>query len=275
MSGSVPVNSLISVDPSYWSLYHTQMDVFRSERFKNMPAHLRVLALSLKRAADESRLPIRLTSVADFVDAQLGADAGKVADVSFAETRAALAEFRGAAATVEGNLDPTRVDAVNRLLMSTRHVLVPWLYADNGNYEQAVRTQAYADRIASLDHAMAAANARDQGAALKALTDFYAGRQCQLLSPYVYANERYYWTGEGGWSSRFQHRAPPPPPAFDAGCRALFVGGDTGSPLIAVGLTAARVDALSQLSQSLTVMTAKLRAATAALTEFMPKEIPH
>ncbi len=114
------------------------MDVFRPERFNNMDAHLRVLALSLKRAADEPRLPIALSAVADFVDGQLAVDAGKVADVSFGDVRAALAEFRAAAEAVEADRDPLHVDAVNRLLMATRHTLVPWLYADDGNYEQSV-----------------------------------------------------------------------------------------------------------------------------------------
>ena len=266
--GGAAVNSLISIDPSFWPLYHTQMDVFGAERFNNMGAHLRVLALSLKRAADEPRLPIALTAVADFVDAQLALDAGKAADVSFADARTALAQFRKAAAGVEADRNPKDADAVNRLLMATRHKLVPWLYADNGKYEQAVRTAVYADRMVSLDHALAAAGAKDRGAALKALADFYEGRQCQLLSPEVYAYERNFWAGEGGWSSRFQHRAPPPPPAFEAGCRELLNGGNEWSPLITVGLAAARADAVERVSQSVTVITAKLRVAADALTEF-------
>jgi len=265
--GGAALNSLISIDPGFWPLYHTQLDVFRPERFGNMGAHLRVLALSLKRAADEPRLPIALTAVADFVDAQLTVDADRVAGVSFAGVRAAVAEFRNAAAAIEANRDPTYADGINRLLMATRHTLVPWLYMDNGNYEQAVRTAVYADRVVSLDRALAAAGAKDRRAALKALADFHEGRQCQLLSPEVYAYERNYWAGEGGWSSRFGHRAPPPPTAFEAGCRALLNAGGQWNPIMA-GLTAARVDAVDRVSQSITVMTAKLRAATAALTEF-------
>lgn len=265
--GGAALNSLISTDPGFWPLYHTQMDVFRPERFGNMGAHLRVLALSLKRAADEPRLSIALTAVADFVDAQLAVDADRVPEVSFAAVRAAVTEFRNAAAAVEANRNPAYVETVNRLLMATRHTLVPWLYMDNGNYEQAVRTTVYAARVASLDRALAAAGAKDRRAALSAIADFYEGRQCQLLSPEVYAYERNYWAGEGGWSSRFQHRAPPPPPAFEAGCRALLNEDGEWNPVVA-GLAAARADAVGRVSQSITVMTAKLGAATAALTEF-------
>lgn len=265
--GGAALNSLVSIDPAFYPLYHTQMDVFQPERFKNMESQLRVLALSLKRAADEPRLSIALTAVADFVATQLNVDAGRVAEVSFTDVRTALAEFRQAAAAVETNRRPESADAVNRVLMATRHTLVPWLYMDNGNYEQAVRTAGFAERVASLDRALVAAQARDRNAALKALSGFYEGRQCQLLSAEVYAYERSSWAGEGGWSSRFQHRAPPPPPAFDAGCRALVKAGDDWTPVM-LGLAAARADALGWMTQSLALMTAKLGAATNALTAF-------
>ncbi|MEP6885295.1 MAG: M28 family metallopeptidase [Gammaproteobacteria bacterium] len=273
--GGASLNSLISIDAAFFALYHTQMDVFRPERFNNFDPHLRVLALSLKRAADEPRLPIALTAVADFVDAQLLLDSGKVVDVSFADARTAVANFRKSAEVIEADRNPADVHSVDRLLMATRHTLVPWLYTDSGTYEQAVRTAVYADRVASLDHALAAANAKDRGGALTALADFYEGRQCQLLSPDVYAYERNFWAGEGGWSSRFQHRAPPPPPAFEEGCRALLNAGEEWSPLITAGLAAARADAVGRVSDSITVMTAKLRAATTALNEFKPIEVPH
>ena len=266
--GGAATNSLNSIDPGFWPLYHTQMDVFRPERFANMEAHLRVLALSLKRAADEPRLPIALSAVADFVDAQLILDAAKAPEVSFADARNGLAQFRKAAAAIEADDNPRDVDALNRLLMATRHKLVPWLYADNGSYEQAARTTVYADRVASLDHALAAAKTRDRDASLKALANFYEGRQCQLLSPEIYAYERNFWAGEGGWSSRFQQRAPPPPPAFEVGCRALLNAGSDWSPLIGAGLEAARADAADRVSQSVTVIAAKLRVATDALNEF-------
>jgi hypothetical protein len=47
------------------------------------------------------------------------------------------------------------------------------------------------------------------------------------------------------------------------------------SPLIVEGLTSARVDAVARLSQSLTVMTAKLRAASRALSEFTSTPVLH
>lgn len=265
--GGAAINSLVSFDPAFYPMYHTQMDVYRPERFINMAPSLRVLALSLKRAADEPRLPIQLTAVADFVDAQLAADALNAPDVSFAQTRAALAQFRQAAVAVEANQRPESADAVNRVLMATRHTLVPWLYVDNGDYDQAVRTAGQAKRVAALDQALAAARAKDRPTTAKALSGFYEGRQCQKLSADVYAYERNFWAGEGGWASRYQHRTAPPPPAFDAGCRALSSATQDWSA-VESGLMAARVDAVAGMTQSLATMSAKIRAATVSLEEF-------
>ena len=42
----------------------------------------------------------------------------------------------------------------DRLLMATRHVLVPWLYAVDGDFTQVTRTGEYANRVAALEKAL-------------------------------------------------------------------------------------------------------------------------
>ena len=274
--GGAGLASLITLDDSFYPLYHTQLDVYAPERFRNMGMNLRVLALDLARAADLGQLPVDLAFLATQVDGALAEDAAKVSDVSFADGRAALGELKQAAAAVASLPSaagagpaggPSAVDAVNHLLMSTRHFLTPWLYADNGDYDQAVRTAAYVTRMAALDRALAAARSKDQTGVGKALSEFYEGRQCQRLSASVYASERNFWAGEGGWASRYGHRAAPPPPAFDAGCRALR-GSVEDWAMVTSGLTAARDDARATLVQSLALMATKTRAAAAALNDY-------
>jgi len=265
--GGAAISHLERLAPTYFPLYHTQMDVFRPERFSNMQADLRILTLSLWRAATARRLPIELTAVADYVESQLALDAARVPDVPFTAARGAVAEFRRAAAAVEARTGPGDADAVNRLLMATRHALVPWLYVSNGDYEQVVRTTEYANRVVILDRALAAARNHDRQAALTALAESYEGRQCQRLSPDVYALERAFWAGDGGWASRFGQRAPPPPPAFESACAAL--GGTSDDPAALVGTFAAlRVDATQSIAAGLALMAAKLRIATETLREF-------
>ncbi len=269
--GGAGLASLISIDDSFFPIYHTQLDVYAPDHFPNMAMNLRVLVLDLARAAMLERLPIDLAALARHVDSGLANDAAKVGEVSFADARAALAELRDAAGAIEAapaaGSARLSMDGRNHLLMGVRQKLVPWLYADNGEFDQDVRTAAYASRIVSLDHAIAAAREHDEAATRKALGEFYEGRQCQRLSAPVYAAERNFWAGEGGWASRFGHRAPPPPPAFDAGCRAL--GGPSQDwNAVTAGLSAARTDAVVALVQSLALMATKARAAGAALAEF-------
>ena len=89
------------------------------------------------------------------------------------------------------------------------------------------------------------------------------GRQCARLSAQAYAFERNFWYGEGGWSSRFGHRAPPPLPAFDAACRALRDGDEQAAA--SAGLEAARTEALHAAANAVALVTAKLRAAALEL----------
>lgn len=264
--GGAGLASLISIDESYFPIYHTQLDVYHPERFQDMDMNLRVLALDLARAANMERLPIALSKLAEEVDRLLARDAGRVKDADFRDARSALKELRTAAAGVESARNALPANSTNPLLMSTRHTLLPWLYVDNGEYDQDVRTAPYAIRIDALDQALAALRANDREAAAKALTGFLEGRQCQRLSAEVYASERNFWAGEDGWSSRFLQRAPPPPPAFDASCRAMASGDEAA---VAAGLAAARTDAHVLLTRSLALMATKARAAAATLNAFL------
>ena len=266
--GGAATNALITWDPSYSPLYHTQEDVFLAGRFANMPRDLSIVGLSLARAATEARPEVRLTALADFVVEQLAVEAKPLAGVSLADIDEALTAFRAAAAAVATAGAGERGDAAARTLMLVRRALVPWLYAANGEFEQSVRIAEYAHRVAALDTAMEALRKEDRQGALEAIGTFYEGRQCQRLSPEVYAIERSFWAGEGGWSSRFGHRAPPPLPAFDAACRALAGGAGPPTPAIA-GFEAARAEALLAAEQSLALMAAKLHVAAAELQAFI------
>ena len=260
--GGAATSALLTWDNSYTPLYHTQEDVFLPERFANMGRDLRIVALGLFRAATAPRAEVSLLALADAVGAELDKEAALLPGTSFADTRFALQEFRAAAATVEaiGSNDAVRV------LLSTRHALVPWLYAANGDFAQALRTVEYTRRVQTFDAAIKALRESRPAAALEALAQLYEGRQCQRFSAATYARERGFRAGEGGWASRFGHRAPPPVPAFDAACRGLVAGATPVEPVID-GLGAARAEALLAVEQSLALMAAQLRAASAQLRE--------
>ena len=262
--GGAATSHLLSMDPDYFAIYHTQEDVVLAERFTNLGRDLRLLALALARAAMAPRQTAALTALADYVGERFAADAARLPGVPFGDLNAALVEFREAAGAVEANrvAGLGGVDA-DRLLMATRHELVPWLYASDGDFTQAARTGEYANRVAALDKALERLRANDRAGALTALAVLYEGRQCARLSARSYAFERNFWAGEGGWASRFGHRAPPPLPAFDAACRALR--DDGGDSAIVAGLEAARIEALQAAASAVALVTAKLRAATLEL----------
>ena len=262
--GGAATNHLLSMDPDYFAIYHTQEDLVLAERFTNLGRDLRMLALALARAATAPRQTPALTTLADYVGERFAADATRLPGVPFDELKAALAEFREAAGAVEANrVAGLRGEDTDRLLMATRHELVPWLYAVDGDFTLAARTGEYSNRVAALDKALERVRADDRAGALEALAVLYEGRQCARLSAPAYAFERNFWAGEGGWSSRFGHRAPPPLPAFDAACRALRDGAN--DPAIVAGLEAARTEALQAAANAVALVAAKLRAATLEL----------
>lgn len=252
----------VSGNPAYFPIYHTQLDTFNPRLFDNMSMDLRLLTLSLWRAATMPRLPIALTAVADYVGPLFKADAVRVPDIDFRDLQAALADFRRAAAAVED--DPT--DRAQRLLMSVRHGLVPWLYISNGDFEQAARTNEEAQRVAVLDRAIAALRNGDTQGAEDALRGLYEGRQCLRLSPAVYAEERAFWVAEGGWATRFQHRPSPPATQFEAGCYAMHSDASGAAQSFAL----ARADASREVGRSVALVAGKLRAATVELRRGAP-----
>ena len=260
--GGAATVALLTWDDSYTPLYHTQEDVFLPERFANMERDLRIVALGLFRAAMAPRAEVSLVALADAVGVELEKEAARLPEASFADTHLALEEFRAAAASVEA---VSRNDAV-RVLMSARRALVPWLYAANGDFAQALRTAEYVNRVEALDTALRAVGESRSAAALEALGRLYEGRQCQRFSAETYGRERAFWAGEGGWASRFAHRAPPPLPSFDAACRDLVAGGDLPAS-VREGLTVARAEALLAVKQSLALISAQLRSAAASLRE--------
>ena len=262
--GGAATNHLYSMDKDYFPIYHTQEDVVHAERFVHLSRDLRLLALALARAATSPRQTAALTALADHVRSGYAADAARLAGVQFDDLNAALTEFRDAAAAVELSQHAgLRAAEADRLLMATRHELVPWLYAVDGDFTQVTRTGEYANRVAAMGEALGRLKANDRAGALQALAVLYEGRQCARLSSPAYAFERGFWAGEGGWSSRFGHRAPPPLPAFDAACRALRDGAADGA--IVTGLEAARAEAAQAAVNAVALVAAKLRAATLGL----------
>jgi Peptidase family M28/PA domain len=261
--GGAATTHLFSLDEPYFAIYHTQEDVVLPERFTVLARDLRLLALGLARAASAPRWTPALSALADTVREGFAADAKRLPGVAFDDLDAALAEFRATSVAIEsGSAGPNGADA-DRLLMATRHALVPWLYMADGEYTLAVRSTEYANRVAALDAALGALRGGDRDAARKALDAFPEGRRCGQMSAAGYAFERNFWAGEGGWASRYAHRAPPPLPAFEAACRALQSSGPAEP--IAAGLEAARTEALQAASASVALVTAKLRAASATL----------
>ncbi|MEQ9002651.1 MAG: M28 family peptidase [Pseudomonadales bacterium] len=265
--GGAATTHLFSLDPAYFAIYHTQEDVVVPEHFTELERNLRLLALGLLRAATSPRWTPALGALADSVRAGFAADVERLPGLDMHGLDAALDEFRAAALAVEAGAVPGLEGAsADRLLMATRHMLVPWLYVADADYTQAVRTADLAARVVALTGALEALDGGDRAAALEALAVLPEGRRCVQLSAESYALERHYWAGEGGWASRFGHRAPPPLPAFEAACRALL-SADAPDEAIEAGLDAARTDALFAASGALALVSAKLRAAAGQLRQ--------
>ncbi len=265
--GGAATTHLFSLDDAYFGIYHTQEDVVVPEHFTALERDLRLLALGLLRAATAPRWTPSLGALADDVRADFAADAARLPGLAADDLDAALDEFHAAAVTVESGAAPGLDGAAaDRLLMATRHTLVPWLYAADRDYTQAVRTAEYANRVAALSGALDALGRGNRPAALESLAALPEGRRCAQLSADSYAAERNFWAGEGGWASRYGHRAPPPLPAFETACRALLTADGPSAP-IAVGLDAARTEALDAASNARVLVAAKLRAATAQLRQ--------
>lgn len=262
--GGAATGHLFSMDQDYYPIYHTQEDTVLPGRFPHLGRDLRLLALALARAATAPRQTPALSALATHAGERFAADAARLPGVSFDALNAALADFREAAGALEADTPAGLGGAdVDRLLMGARHELVPWLYAVDGDFTQAARTGEYANRVAALTKALERIRADDRAGALAALAVLYEGRQCARLSAEAYGFERNFWAGDGGWASRFGHRAPPPLPAFDAACRELRNA--RPGPAAAAGLEAARTEALQAAANAVALVAAKLRAAALEL----------
>ncbi|MBS0374015.1 MAG: M20/M25/M40 family metallo-hydrolase [Proteobacteria bacterium] len=259
--------------PDYFSIYHTPVDDYRPERFARLGDDLHLLTLSLWRAANAPRLPASLAALAASLDMDLAAMAAQWPDLPVGPTRAAAAALRDAAGAVEGRRGAAWDEATNRTLMSTRHSLLPWLYADDGEFSQAPRPAPQLARALAFGRTADALGQGDPAAAAAALAVIYEGRQCQRLSPAVYAAERGFWTGDGGWASRFQQRAAPPPSTLAEACVALAAPAGEAAAL-AGRFRALRADALEHAADDLALMRAELDQAAARLREFAALSTP-
>jgi hypothetical protein len=251
------------INEAYFPIYHTQEDAFREASFENLGMDLRVLTLSLWRAANVTRLPISLTSLADSVAERVRQGAERAPGVPVADLLAAIAEFRSAAEGAEAAAAVAN-GALDRRLMAIRHDLVPWLYAVDDDFDQVVRTTAAANRVQALDAIAQAVSANDRPAAVAALRTLYEGRQCLRLSPNAYARELAFWTADGGWASRYGQRQPPPGPGFEALCARLG-GADADPRALASSIAPLQTIAVADMARAASLMATKLRFAALQL----------
>jgi hypothetical protein len=262
--GGAATQHVERINEDYFPIYHTQVDAYRPESFRNMGSDLRVLTLSLWRAANSERLPIQLSAIADSIAGRLRRDAERVPDVSFASVDAALDEFRAAALAVESRAAKAGTGLFDRRLMAVRHALVPWLYAVDDDFDQVVRTTPAANRVQAMDGMAAALREGNRAAALEALRVLYEGRQCLRLSPGAYAYERAFWAGDGGWATRYGHRLSPPASGFEALCARIADPNVVPATLV-TALAPLRAEASDGIAQSVALMAAKLRFAVEML----------
>lgn len=256
------------VNEDYFPIYHTQEDSFRAESFRNLGLDLRVLTLSLWRAANAVRLPISLTAMADAIAERVKQGAERAPEVPLADLLAAIAEFRSAADGAEVAAAKAN-GAQDRRLMGIRHDLVPWLFAVDDDFDQVVRTTAMANRVKAFDAIARAVAANDRPAALAAMRTLYEGRQCLRLAPSAYARELAFWAADGGWATRYGQRQPAPGPGFEALCARLGgSGADSGAlaPLISPLQTIAVAD----MARAASLMATKLRFAALQLRDASP-----
>ncbi|MGD1094383.1 MAG: M28 family peptidase [Bryobacteraceae bacterium] len=245
--------------------YHTQLDVFHPDDYKNLPVHLRLGALSTLRMDRTLNVPIQFSAVASWVGQALTADAAKTTGVSFDDARVALQEFQTQSDRVEkaqsGITSAAQARPLNRWLMRTRKNLLPWLYGQNSN----LRTSGYATMAAALSAASEAADKGDRSAAVAALDRVNTVRMSAQVSPEVARDERLYWYSNGDWSSAYYQKQRPVGEGINAVYRRLKSGGAVQSE--APALRQFADEARGYLSESLFIVAGKLREATEGLRE--------
>ena len=251
---------------SYTQYYHTQLDLYRPEDYQNLPHDLRVGALSLNRIDQAVILPIQFSDIAEWAQASLEADLARVGEVSGEEALGAVGQLLAKADELEsvrqGLTDPTRVEELNRRLMSARRDLVPWLVSRGGN---PLRTGAHATSLSRLAQARAAAEQGDADAAVAALEELQVVRAAAQVSPEVMEAQRLYWYTSDDWSVAFEHK-PRPVRVEVAGIhRRLKAGGSVAAEL--PQLAQLEAESRGRLAEALFLITGKLNAATQNLDQ--------
>ncbi|HLH00063.1 MAG TPA: M28 family peptidase [Bryobacteraceae bacterium] len=245
--------------------YHTQLDIFHSQDYENLPLHLRIGALSVLRMDAPINVPLSFPAVAAWVETSIDADGKKVEGVSFEAARAALHDFEAQAERVEVRRSkitaPDQVRNVNRWLMRTRKDLMPWLFGQNAS----LRTTGYANTVAAVSAARIAAERGDRTATLSALERVNPIRMSSRVSPEAARQERLYWYTNGDWSPSYGQKQRLLGADLDDLYRRLAKGGDVraGAATIAQFETEARAN----LKEALFVIGGKLDEAAAALRE--------
>ena len=251
---------------SYTKYYHTQLDLYRPEDFQNLPHDLRIGALSVNRIDQAAILPIQFTGIAEWVERGLAADLEKVPGASGEE---ALRAARGLMAKAEqletarqGLTERASIDALNRLLMSVRKDLVPWLVSRGGS---ALRTGAHATALSRLTEARTAAEQGDATATIAALEELQVVRAAARVSPEVYAAERLYWYTGDDWSVAFDQKPRPVSVDVTEIHRRLKAGGPVAAE--APRLRQLEAESRGRLGEALFIITGKLDAATQSLDQ--------
>jgi hypothetical protein len=247
-------------------LYHTQADVFDPSHFGNLIHDLSVGALGILRTDQARLLPVDFDAVARWVTESLNADAARATGVSFDAAKGAAAKFADAARRVKmaaATVPATETAAWNRWLMKTRKDLMPWLLARGGG--SGLKTSAYTGDVRALADARAAAERGDRSAAAAALQQVSGVRQAQRYSSETAEAERLYWYTSGDWSIAYEQKSRPVSLEALAAYRRLAGGGDAAAD--GATLRQLEAEARSHLDDALFLITGKLNAAAAALSE--------
>jgi Zn-dependent M28 family amino/carboxypeptidase len=250
----------------YAQYYHTQLDLYHAEDYKNLPQHLRLGLLSVLRTDQNIHVPMQFSEVASWAQQALEADSMRLPDVSFDSALSALSDFRKEAARVEaarsGIRTASQAHVLNLWLMRTRKDLMPWLF---GQGQSGLRTSGYANMLAALSAARAAADKGDKDATVAALGRINTVRTGARFSPEVARDERLYWYSSGDWAAAYYQKQRPADDALDGVYRRLTAGGAIAAELPI--LQRAEDEARGYLDEALFLVAGKLRTATGALRE--------
>ncbi len=256
----------------FFGFYHTNLDVFHPEYFKNISDHLRVVVLSVLRMDEAQIVPIKFSDVSSWVQESLHADSSKVPDVSFSDAEQALQEFRFQVDRVEAARSTITSQAqatpINRSLMKIRKNLMPWLYQQGLN---DFRVSGYAATMAAMSAAGAAAEKGDRAAVISALEHVgtYGDDPVRALSlaagvsPEVATGQQLYWYTSGDWSAAYEQKQRPLDIDLVEIYRRLKNGGDVAAEVRR--LRQIEDEARGHLGEALFIVAGKLRVAAGDL----------